>query len=183
MITLLGKREQRSVSLVCGLWPICQGLFALPLGFMVCGHFVGEAGAGSLAFCGLWFLYSVLVSLLFLLASLVCNHLVGESGAGSSAFLWAVVCVLSVMDCLFFLFILLVGNHLVGEKGSRLLSFSLVSGLCTICHGLFARPLCVIGRWSPYWERESLLLCFSLVSLWFLYSLSWFVYSTSLRHW
>ena len=27
-----------------------------------------------------------------------------------------------------------------------LLSFSLVCGYCTVCHGLFALPVCVIGR-------------------------------------
>ena len=35
----------------------------------------------------------------------------------------------------------------VGEGvGSWLICFSLVSGLCAVCFGLFALPLCVIGR-------------------------------------
>ena len=34
--------------------------------------------------------------------------------------------------------------HLVGEEGAG--CFSLVCGLCTVCHGVFALPLGVIGR-------------------------------------
>ena len=32
------------------------------------------------------------------------------------------------------------------KKKSWLFSFSLVCGLCTVCHGLFALPLGVIGK-------------------------------------
>ena len=45
-----------------------------------------------------------------------------------------------------FLWILLCIGIISSRRASWLLCFSLIRGMCTFCHGLFALPLGVIGR-------------------------------------